>query len=121
MPLVLTFGVLATGICSLSWLTESIIGHRLALEEAPYEVAGAALGLLLVFRTNAGYERWWEGRKLWGGIVNQSRSLALTALAHGPDDLDWRSRLVRWTAAFGHVSRRSLRRETDLPELIHLI
>ncbi|WP_211302550.1 bestrophin family ion channel [Nannocystis exedens] len=30
--------------------------------------------LFLVLRTNAGYERWWEARKLWGGIVNQSRS-----------------------------------------------
>ena len=41
------------------------------------------LGALLVLRTNAGYERWWEARKLWGGIVNQSRNLAILAVAHG--------------------------------------
>ena len=50
----------------------------------PYEVLGVALGALLVLRTNAGYERWWEASKLWGGIVNQCRNLAIMALAHGP-------------------------------------
>ncbi len=40
------------------------------------QYTGGVLAALLVLRTNAGYERWWEGRKLWGGIVNQSRNLA---------------------------------------------
>jgi len=35
------------------------------------------ISLLLVFRTNTAYERWWEGRKLWGSLVNCSRNLAL--------------------------------------------
>jgi len=35
------------------------------------------LGLLLVFRTNSAYERWWEGRKLWGQLVNDSRNICL--------------------------------------------
>lgn len=35
------------------------------------------LGLLLVFRTNSAYERWWEGRKLWGQLTNDARNLAL--------------------------------------------
>jgi len=38
---------------------------------------GTVLGLLLVFRTNTAYDRWWEGRKLWGQLVNDSRSLAI--------------------------------------------
>jgi putative membrane protein len=56
----------------------------LTIEVGPHEVAGVLLGLLLVMRTNAGYERWWEARKLWGGVVNQARNLALIGLAHGP-------------------------------------
>jgi ion channel-forming bestrophin family protein len=40
-------------------------------------VLGMVLGLLLVFRTNTAYDRWWEGRKLWGQLVNDSRSLAI--------------------------------------------
>ena len=61
------------------------------------------------------------GRKLWGGIVNQSRNLVIQALSYGPDDLEWRRRIVGWTAAFAHVSRRSLRDQNHLPELDSLI
>jgi len=38
---------------------------------------GFVISLLLVFRTNTAYDRWWEGRKMWGGLVNNSRNLAL--------------------------------------------
>lgn len=92
-----------------------------AIPMAPYEVLGVALGALLVLRTNAGYERWWEGRKLWGGVVNQSRNLVIQALSYGPDDPDWRRRIVGWTAAFAHVSRRSLRGQRPVSELGKLI
>jgi ion channel-forming bestrophin family protein len=37
---------------------------------------GIILGLLLVFRTNSAYDRWWEGRKFWGQLTNVSRALA---------------------------------------------
>lgn len=40
-------------------------------------VLGVVLGMLLVFRTNTSYDRWWEGRKLWGQLVNDSRNLAI--------------------------------------------
>ena len=38
---------------------------------------GFAISMLLVFRTNTAYDRWWEGRKLWGSLVNNSRNLAM--------------------------------------------
>ncbi len=38
---------------------------------------GFVISLLLVFRTNTAYDRWWEGRKLWGALVNNSRNLAI--------------------------------------------
>ncbi|MBL7790062.1 MAG: bestrophin family protein [Chitinophagales bacterium] len=38
---------------------------------------GFAISILLVFRTNTAYDRWWEGRKLWGSLVNSSRNLAI--------------------------------------------
>lgn len=51
--------------------------HLITLEVPPlaHNLIGVALGLLLVFRTNASYDRYWEGRKQWGGIVNSSRNL----------------------------------------------
>lgn len=42
-----------------------------------HSLLGLVISLLLVFRTNTAYDRWWEGRKLWGGLVNNSRNLAL--------------------------------------------
>lgn len=116
LPSVFSFGVIAYFIClvSLTW-------HDMSIEVGPHEVVGALLGLLLVLRTNAGYERWWEARKLWGGIVNQSRNLAMTALAYGPDDPRWREAIVRWTAAFAHVARANLRGERDIPALVELL
>lgn len=38
---------------------------------------GFVISLLLVFRTNTAYDRWWEGRKMWGSLVNNSRNLAI--------------------------------------------
>lgn len=47
-----------------------------------YQILGFVISLLLVFRTNTAYDRWWEGRRKWGELVNDSRNIAvkLTAL-----------------------------------------
>lgn len=42
-----------------------------------HSLLGFAISMLLVFRTNTAYERWWEGRKLWGSLVNNSRNIAI--------------------------------------------
>jgi ion channel-forming bestrophin family protein len=42
-----------------------------------HTLLGFAISMLLVFRTNTAYDRWWEGRKLWGALVNNSRNLAM--------------------------------------------
>ena len=118
LPRVLIFGALAAAIWIANELTQELDFH---LAVAPYEVAGAILGLLLVLRTNAGYDRWWEARKLWGGIVNQSRNLAISGLGYGPKDRAWQTQFVRWVAAFPHVARCSLRDERDLPEVAALL
>jgi putative membrane protein len=70
---------------------------------------GLALSLLLVFRTNASYDRFWEGRKLWGGIVNETRNLARLATTHLAADAELHARIVRWTVAFPYASMFVLR------------
>jgi len=49
---------------------------------------GFVISLLLVFRTNTAYDRWWEGRKMWGALVNNSRNLALKLSVILRDDKD---------------------------------
>lgn len=51
-------------------------------------VLGFVISLLLVFRTNTAYDRWWEGRKLWGGLTNASRNLAIKLNAFLPKTED---------------------------------
>lgn len=117
LPTTIAFGAFATFIYLLY-----IYGYEnVTIEVGPHEVVGVLLGLLLVVRTNAGYDRWWEGRKLWGGIVNQARNLALTGLAHGPNDPQWREQFIRWIAAFAWTAKARLRSETVVPELVPLL
>ena len=49
-----------------------------------FTIVGVALSILIVFRTNTAYDRWWEGRKQWGELINHSRSMALLVNAKLP-------------------------------------
>jgi ion channel-forming bestrophin family protein len=49
---------------------------EIALPFAPIGVLGTALSIFLGFRNGSSYDRWWEARKIWGGIVNSSRTFA---------------------------------------------
>jgi putative membrane protein len=118
---VAAFGVIATFIWFLARVIEYRFQIRIGLEVAPFEIVGAALGLLLILRTNAGYDRWWEARKLWGGIVNQSRNLAISALAYGPQDSQWRDEFIRWAAVFPHIARAYLRNQRPGAEVRTLL
>jgi len=91
------------------------------LDVTPFEYTGVVLGLVLVFRTNAGHERWWEARKLWGGIVNQSRNIVVEALQYGPQDFAWREAMVKWTIAFSVAAKESLRNGKDFESLAGLL
>ncbi len=51
--------------------------YKLEMPLTVHTLMGVVLGLVLVFRTNTAYERWWEGRKLFGSLVNASRNLAI--------------------------------------------
>lgn len=50
-----------------------------------HTLLGIVLGLFLVFRTNSAYDRWWEGRKLWGSLVNNTRNFSIKLNAFLPD------------------------------------
>ncbi|WP_254412328.1 bestrophin family protein [Dyadobacter diqingensis] len=55
--------------------------HFLVFPLSIISIVGTALSLLLGFRTNSAYDRWWEARKSWGAIVNDSRTLIRQSLA----------------------------------------
>jgi putative membrane protein len=67
---------LAVTVVDRSWFREDLVIHPQL-----HTLLGTVLGLFLAFRTNTAYDRWWEGRKLWGQLVNESRNLAIKVKA----------------------------------------
>ena len=61
-----------------------------------HSMLGFVISLLLVFRTNTAYDRWWEGRKLWGALVNNSRNLALklSVILNVKEDLEFFKKII---------------------------
>ena len=84
-----------------------------------------ALTLLLVFRTNTAHERFWEGRKLWGSLVNTVRNLArdtwIVVKDHSPDDLVAKEEILRLMVAFAVAMKLHLRSEPVNEEFVSLI
>lgn len=86
----------------------------------PYSVAGFALAIFLAFRNSASYDRWWEGRKLWGGIVNASRAFArqvITFVRGEGDAADVRRDVVYRHVAWLNALRCQLRGQDPFSEI----
>ncbi|MDQ1098140.1 MULTISPECIES: bestrophin family protein [Chryseobacterium] len=83
-----------------------------------HSLLGFVLSLLLVFRTNTAYDRWWEGRKLWGKLVNDTRNFAIkvTILLEGnTKDIHQIARYLKFFPHFlaKHLSKESTRLALD--------
>lgn len=89
-------------------------GH-LKLPGLPLGVIGGAIGIFVSFRTNSAYDRWWEGRRLWGALVNNSRHWASQVLAYGAPGhegvSELQERLIRRHIGYVHMLRAVLRRQ----------
>jgi putative membrane protein len=86
----------------------------IAIPVTLHTLIGLALSLLLVFRTNASYDRFWEGRKQWGGIVNETRNLVRASGVLLARDPVLFTTLVRWTIAWPWSTMHSLRNQRGL-------
>lgn len=114
----------------LTYLEEARVVH-LPISLPMLSLIGMALGIFLGFRNNTSYDRFWEGRKLWGQLVNTSRSLVrdLQTLATDPstgqpstdeDRAFWRTQAYR-IIAFSNALRMQLRGQVDLEALAPLL
>ena len=81
-----------------------------------HSVLGFVISLLLVFRTNTAYDRWWEGRKLWGTLTNISRNLAIKLNAYVKSDED-RAFFRLMIPNFAFALKNHLRENEDFHEL----
>jgi putative membrane protein len=81
-----------------------------------YSLIGFVISLLLVFRTNTAYDRWWEGRRKWGELVNDSRNLSikLSGILKEESDRDFFRRMI---SNFAFASKEHLRSGVEFKEL----
>ena len=110
----------------------------LSLAVTPFTILGAAITIFLGFRTNTAYDRWWEARNLWGGLVNQSRTLVRQAITfngaslpgnanddNADDDNTAASpfvcRMATLQMAFVNATRAHLRQQDALSQIEHYL
>jgi ion channel-forming bestrophin family protein len=85
---------------------------------AMHGLLGFAISMLLVFRTNTAYDRWWEGRKLWGALVNNSRNLAIKLSVMLPEsEKEQRDFFRKTIPAYAYALVNHLRKEKTRIEL----
>jgi len=117
---------LIAGICIYSGLVAYLELEYWKLSEMSYvrnlpvmhSLLGFAISMLLVFRTNTAYDRWWEGRKLWGSLVNNSRNLAMKlAVILSTEETGQRSFFRKIIPAYAYALHKHLHKERTRIEL----
>lgn len=116
LPLMLSVAAF-TGI--IAYLEHEVLPKDLKFEGTVtvHSLLGFVISLLLVFRTNTAYDRWWEARKLWGSLVNSSRNLALKLKTYTKDESSEKHETyARLISNFAYVLKEHLRNK-KVPEL----
>jgi ion channel-forming bestrophin family protein len=113
---------LLTGFClALCFLDQYVLreaGNALpALDQLGHTVMGVSLGMLIVFRTNTSFARYWEARSHWGALVNASRNLTRSAAVYAGPAGD----LARLVSAYVIAVKQFLRGQDDLSALRQLV
>jgi putative membrane protein len=90
---ILFFSLVSIGIYAavIVYMEEHYFHLTIKNSTVMHSILGFVLSMLLVFRTNTAYDRWWEGRKIWGNVVNNARNLSLklsAILVHEKDRLE---------------------------------
>lgn len=110
----LTYALYTTLVVYLELYFKEILEFKSTMQV--HSLLGFVLALLLVFRTNSAYDRWWEGRKLWGALVNNSRNLAfkINAVTINSKEKEFWSVMI---SNYAFAMKEHLRDGTKLEEL----
>ena len=116
---VLIIGVYSSVVCILAEYMEWV--DQIMMNTTIFSLLGVILSIFLVFRTNTAYDRWWEGRKQWGALVNHTRNLAIYVDTMFPKkDDEVRRFMGKHIANFCYALAEHLRNGTKLENLIYL-
>jgi ion channel-forming bestrophin family protein len=107
--------------CLLICILADVFHVMFNVPSSLFSLLGIVLSILLVFRTNTAYDRWWEGRKQWGALVNDCRNLAVMAqAAFPPEDKRSRKEVAVLIANFCIALKEHLRQGVKREELLLL-
>ncbi|HLP82651.1 MAG TPA: bestrophin family ion channel, partial [Nitrosomonas sp.] len=93
------------------------------LTTTPFLLIGVAVGVFLGFRNNVSYDKFWEGRRLWGMLINSSRNLTrqvcfMIDASHDSEDVQqFKEIFVKRMISYAHALRCHLRNEDPAPEI----
>jgi putative membrane protein len=118
MRSVFAIGVYAT-VVTISIRQFQLIEY-IRLDTSVFSLLGVILSIFLVFRTNSAYDRWWEGRKQWGALVNNTRNLAIYARTMFPEGEETRHFFAKHISNFCLALVEHLRDGTKLDKLVYL-
>lgn len=116
-PAMLLIGIITALVTLIEhfYITEPIQGNITIF----HQISGFIISLVLVFRINSAYDRWWEGRKLWGSLLNNSRNLAIKLNALMPqNNTNERKEISALIANYAYVLKEHLRNNTS-PNIIY--
>jgi len=105
--------------CTAAYLVrEFLIKHHFEIPAIIPTVLGTAIAFFVGFNNNQSYDRWWEARKIWGALVNDSRSWARSVITYLPPEDDQqlgiiKKRMIRRHIAFLYALKASLRGAVD--------
>jgi putative membrane protein len=105
------------------YFRDSLLKYHLFINSAIFTLFGIALAIFLGFRNTVSYDRFWEGRKLWGALLNDTRSLARQAhkLVDGEDYHKQRTHFIQMLTALVYALKHQLREtnpDTDMNRLL---
>lgn len=114
-----------TGACAMFGLYVLVghfvqweLGRSVSIELSEVTLFGGVLSLLLVLRSNSAYARWWEGRTLWGKLVNDCRNLAIKIKTLVDASEEEKDVFCAWLTSFPYCLRDHLRGGGTLPETL---
>lgn len=108
---------------SVVYFKPYLIQYDLHINPAIFTLFGIALAIFLGFRNSVSYDRFWEGRKLWGALLNDTRSLARQSitLINDPDYNDKRENFINLLTAFVYSLKHQLRETNPDQDLNRLL
>ncbi|MET0465010.1 MAG: bestrophin family ion channel [Chitinophagaceae bacterium] len=96
--------------CTIAYLVRSyLIAHHFDIPGIIPTLLGTAIAFFIGFNNNQAYDRWWEARKIWGALVNDSRSFARALLSYAGKDRATALRMINRHLAFLYALKANLR------------